>query len=202
MNDFHFSSMHQPIEQLIIRPNLDPYNYLLVRLSGGSLKSHLQQVENKWNEIEQAFPFDYYFLDESLEQSYMGEQRMGSVITLFTAIALFIASIGLLGMATFNAQQRTKEMGIRKVLGAGTGQLIVKMVRQYSVWVIIANLFAWPLSWYFISRWLENFAYHTTIEWWFFGFAIITTLLLAISTVSWQAIKTANANPVDTLRYE
>ncbi len=202
VNDFHFSSMREPIEQLIIRPNLDPYNFLVVRMANGDIKSHLQQVESKWNEIEKAFPFDYFFLDESLEESYMSEQRMSDVITLFTVIALFIASIGLLGMATFNAQQRTKEMGIRKVLGARTIELVIKMVKQYSLWVVIANLIAWPLSWYFISRWLQNFAYHTTIQWWFFGFAIITTLLLAVSTVSWQAIKTANANPVDTLHYE
>lgn len=202
VEDFHYSSMRQPIEQLIIRPNIDSYNYLAVRLAPGNIRQHLRSVEEKWYEIEKAFPFDYFFLDSSLQQDYAGEQRMGQVITWFTLIALFIASLGLLGMATFNAQQRTKEIGIRKVLGATVSELVFSLVQQYSKWVIIANLIAWPLAWYFISEWLANFAYHTSIRWWFFAFSIIATLLLAIVTVSWQALKTARTNPVETLNYE
>lgn len=156
----------------------------------------------KWKTLSPDYPFEYHFLDESYEQLYESERKTGTIFNFFSLVALFIACLGLYGLASFSAEQRTKEIGVRKVLGASVAEVVFLLSKEFTKWVLMANIIAWPVAYYFMNKWLEDFAYRIDITLWVFVLSGGIALLIALVTVSYQAIKAALANPVESLRYE
>jgi putative ABC transport system permease protein len=148
------------------------------------------------------YPFEFSFLDESFEKLYRAEERMSQVAKYITILIIFVACLGLFGLASFMAEKRTKEIGIRKVLGASVPRLVLLLSTEFSKWVIVANMIAWPVAYFIMQRWLANFAYRINIGLWMFFMAAFLALATAMLTVGYRAIKTAVANPVEALRYE
>jgi putative ABC transport system permease protein len=148
------------------------------------------------------YPFIYSFLDEDYYESFQEEESLGRLLTTSTFISILIACLGLLGLASYTAQQRTKEIGIRKVLGAPVSGIVLMLSQEFTKWVVIASIVAFPAAYFVMSRWLQNFAYRTSIGLWIFILSALLALVLAMLTVSFQAFKAATANPVDSLRYE
>jgi putative ABC transport system permease protein len=159
-------------------------------------------LEDAWDEINPDIPFDYQFLNERIDQFYANEKKMSNIFLYFTVFALFIAALGLYGLATFISEQRTKEIGIRKAMGSSISKISYILSRDFAKPVLLANLFAWPTAWFAINKWLQNFSFRTDLELWIFPAAALITLLLALITVNIQTIRAASANPVNSLRYE
>lgn len=162
----------------------------------------ISQIENKWKAIAPGMPFSYRFLDESFNEMYNAEQRVGKIALIFSVLAIFIACLGLFGLATFIAEQRTKEIGIRKVLGASVHGIVQMLSKHFIILVGIAFIFAAPVAWYFMHQWLQDFAYRIEISWWVFAIAGFAALFIALITVSFQAIRAALMNPLKSLRTE
>jgi putative ABC transport system permease protein len=162
----------------------------------------MAQIKNKWKAISPAQPFDYSFMDEDFNKLYTGEQTTGQIFITFAILAIVIACLGLFGLITYAAEQRIKEIGIRKVLGANVGNIVTMISKDFLKLILIATLFAFPLAWWGTGKWLQDFAYRVSMSWWFFAFAGVLTLLIALLTISFQAIKAATANPVTSLRSE
>jgi len=203
VKDFHFKSLNTRVEPLVIRLRpAEPYSYLLVRISGENLAGSLRHLTQAWDRVSPEFPFDYAFLDESFDRLYRAEQRMGTLFGAFTVLAIVIACLGLLGLASFMAERRTREIGIRKVLGATVSNIVLLLSREFVILVAVANLIAWPTAWYVMHRWLQNYAYHAPLSLLVFVGAALAALLIALLTVSFQAVRAATADPVDSLRYE
>jgi putative ABC transport system permease protein len=203
LQDFHFASLHQMIEPLIIRMNEDRHSgTLLVRLRAGRDKEGLAALEKLSKELNPAFPFTYQFSDEEYNKAYRSEQLVSQLANYFAFLAVFISCLGLLGLAMFTAEQRTREIGVRKVLGANVTGIVSMLSKDFLGLVVIAILIACPLAWYFMYRWLLDFAYRTPISWWIFAVAGLSAILIAFATVSFQAIKAATVNPVKSLRTE
>ncbi len=155
-----------------------------------------------WHKYAGNQEFEYSFFNDDFAKLYSSEQRTGQLFSVFSVIAIIIACLGLLGLAAFTAEQRTKEIGIRKVLGATVPEIIFMLTKEFTKWVLIANIIAWPAAYFFMNGWLENFAYRINISVWIFILSGVVALLIAVITVSYQAIKAAIANPVKSLRYE
>ena len=202
IKDFNFTSLHSQISPLIIYCDPNEIKQLLVRIKPGDVSQTIKSLETEWNKIAPEFPFDYGFLDEQINKQYKSDIRVGNVINTFSLLALFIACLGMFGLASFTAEQRTKEVGIRKILGASVDSIVFTLIGDFLKWIVLANVIAWPIAWYVINKWLQNFAYRIDISWWMFLLAGGVALLIAILTVSFQAIKAATANPVKSLRYE
>lgn len=203
VRDFHINSMHEQINPLIIWLNRgDNSGSVLVRTMPGKTKEALAGLETLCKQINPAFPFNYSFSDEEYQNLYKSEQIVGKLANAFALLAIFISCLGLLGLAMFTAEQRIKEIGIRKILGAGVGSLFALLSSEFLVLVIIALLIASPIAWYTMNKWLQDFAYHTPIHWWMFGLAGGVIILIALFTVSFQAIKAALINPIKSLRSE
>lgn len=201
--DFHFSSLHQPINPLIIRyGEKETYGSVLVRTDAGKTKQAIANLEKLCKELNPQFPFSYYFCDEEYQKLYKSEQVVTRLANSFAFLAIFISCLGLLGLAMFTAEQRTKEIGIRKVLGASVTSLFTLMSREFIFLVCIALLIASPVAWWLMNNWLQNYAYRTPISWWMFLFAGALAIMIALLTVSFQATKAAIANPVKSLRTE
>lgn len=177
-------------------------NRISVKLRPENLYVTLRAIEKLWKRMEPAYPFHYVFLDESFDRLYRSEQHMGQIFISFTLIAILIACLGLFGLASFTAEQRTKEIGIRKVLGASVSSVVLLLSRQFTKWVILANVVAWPIAYFAMNKWLQNFAYRIRLEVWMFILSGVIALIIAILSVSTKAVKAAVANPVDSLRYE
>lgn len=204
VKDFHFSSLYNEIAPLIInhQPWQDRFDYVSVRIDPSSIHATINAIRATWQKFDPLMPFEYWFLSDSLDKVYYLEQRFQKIFYYFSSLAIFVALLGLFGLASFSAQQRTKEIGIRKVLGSSIGSILYLLTREFTLWVLLANMIAWPIAWISIGKWLENFAYRTDIGLVLFliagGFALIIALLM----VSFQALKAAVANPVESLRYE
>jgi putative ABC transport system permease protein len=203
MNDFHMESLHTKIgPTAVILFGARPSVLLSVRVRPGDLPKTLGFLEDQWREFTNNQPFEYVFFDDQFDMLYKSEIQSGKVITAFACLAVFIACLGLLGLASFTASQRTKEIGIRKVLGATTPGILVLLNKDFVSRVLLANLIAWPLAYYAMNKWLQNFAYRIQIKVWVFAGAAIIALLIALVTVSYQTLRAARGNPVDSLRYE
>jgi putative ABC transport system permease protein len=202
VKDFHFNSLRSEIKPLAIQYRPDMLRYLLVKMKPGDISRSIGLLTASWKKLIPGTPFDYQFLDERIDRLYRRDQHVGKIINSFTILALFIACLGLFGMASFTAQQRTKEIGIRKVLGATVPEITFSLVREFSKWVLLANLIAWPLAYLIMSRMLEIYAYRINLNLWIFLAAGAAALVLAVATVSYQSIRAALANPVEALRYE
>jgi len=164
------------------------------------MSNTIRYISDKWKEIVPSDAMNCNFVDETLERLYATEQKTNVVSIIFSSVAIFIACIGLFGLAAFVAEQRTKEIGIRKVLGATSGQVVLLLSREFAVWVLISNFIAWPVAWYVMNSWLENFAFHTEMSASYFLIAGIVTFLIASITVGFHAIKAAQTNPVASMK--
>jgi putative ABC transport system permease protein len=202
VKDFHFYSLHSKIGPLAIYFDPRQIEQLLIRVKAGNIGNTLKSIEESWSKLLPAFPFQYSFLDEQIDELYKAEQRVEKVINSFSFLALLIASLGLFGLASYTAEQRTKEVGIRKVLGASAEGIVFLLSKEFTRYVIVANLIAWPLAYLLLDKWLQNFAYHINLSWWFFLAAGFLAFAIALLTVSWQAIRVAFSDPVKALRYE
>ena len=204
VNDFHFRSKHQKIEPLVI--SLIPDNryiyYASLRIKGENINRTLDFIKNTWRSMSPENPFQYFFLNDNFDQLYKSERRTSRLFDFLTAMALFIACLGLFGLAAYTAEQRSKEMGIRKVLGASVFNIFYLLSSEFTKWIVLSSLIAWPLAYYFMNQWLENFAYRTSLTPFTFILSAVIALLIALMTVSFQGLKTALSNPVESLRYE
>jgi putative ABC transport system permease protein len=201
VKNFNFESVHQyigPLCMLLGNSN----NAVAFKVTAADITGLIKNVESKWKTMAPSMPFSYRFLDESFNEMYRAEERVGKVAIVFAVLAIVIACLGLFGLATYMAEQRTKEMGIRKVLGATTESLIQLLSKDFLRLVLIALVVAIPLAWYFMHNWLKDFAYRINIPWWVFGVAGFAAMLIALLTVSYQSIKAALMNPVKSLKSE
>ena len=173
-----------------------------IKLSTDNIKGTLAQLENTWKKFSAERPFEYFFLDETYAKLYQSENRFQKVFSSLVIIGIIITCLGLLGLSTFAAQQRIKEIGIRKVLGASVGQIVSLLSKDFLKLVLIAFLIAIPIGWFFMNKWLQNFAYRINITWWVFLLAGMVAVMIAMLTISFQAFKAAIANPVKSLRVE
>lgn len=203
LKDFHVASMHQAIEPFIVRLDENrQWATILVRTEAGKNKEAIAGLEKLFKAINPKFPFTYKFSDQEFDKLYQSEQVVNKLANYFAILAIFISCLGLFGLATFTAAQRTKEIGVRKVLGASVSNILTLLSGNFLKPVFIAILIACPIAWYVMNRWLEDFAYKITINWWVFAIAALITIGIALLTVSFQAIKAAIANPVKSLRTE
>jgi putative ABC transport system permease protein len=201
VKDFHFASLKSNIGALGLRLGRSR-GLMSFRFKVEDVATLISFLENKWKTFAPDQPFAYSFLDERFSNMYRAEQKVGEVFSVFAGLAIFTACLGLFGLASFMAEQRTKEVGIRKVLGATAMNVTALLSKDFVKLVLVANLIAWPVAWYAMNRWLQDFAYRINISWWVFALAGGLALLIALLTVSAQAIKAALANPVEALRYE
>ena len=202
VKDFHYTSLHNKIDPLIIVLSEKPNRNLLLRVRQDNIKQTLAFIEQKWDEFNPTFPFEYHFLDDNLNQQYIAEQKIGNVFSYFSLMCIFIACLGLFGLASYTAEQRTKEISIRKVLGASSSNIVKLLTKEFSILVILANILAWPISYFALKSWLQNFAYSINQSLITYILAGITALLIALITVSFRAIKAAQTNPASALKYE
>lgn len=203
MKDCHFSSLHDPIRPLVLRlGETEGYGHALVRTERGKTKEALASLERIAKELNPKFPFTYSFSDEDYQRLYTSEKLVGKLSNAFAFLAIFISCLGLLGLAMFTAEQRTKEFGIRKVLGASVTSLFHLLSKEFIFLVLLALVIASPLAWYFMHNWLLDYAYRVNLSWWMFAAAGLAALAIALLTVSFQAIKAAFVNPVKSLRTE
>jgi putative ABC transport system permease protein len=201
VKDFNFETLHSEVTALGIFPD-DNAGRMAVKMGDGDLDDTLAQMEQLWNQMAPGKPFSYYFMDDSFNQSYDAEQRLGNIFVIFTLLSICIACLGLFGLAAFNAQKRVKEIGVRKVLGASVGQITYRLSMDFLKLVFISIGVALPLGWFVMNRWLEDFAYRIDIPWWSFPLAALIAVTIAVLTVSYQSIKAAIVNPVKSLRTE
>jgi len=203
LKDFHFNSLHEPIYPLIVRLlDTGHYGSILVRTQPGQTKQALATIAKLCRELNPNFTFSYAFSDEEYQKLYNNEQIVGKLSNAFAFLAIFISCLGLLGLAMFTAEQRIKEIGIRKVLGASMGSLFALLSKEFLILVLIALLIASPIAWFAMNKWLQNYSYHTHMEWWIFALSGVISILIALITVSFQSAKAALMNPVKSLRSE
>ena len=201
VKDFNYASMHDKVGPLIMMLS-DNRGSMAVRLRPGTATSMVRQIEDKWKVMASGLPFSYTFMDNDFDNIYHDDQRTGKIIITFAVFAILIACLGLFGLVTYAAEQRKKEIGIRKVLGAGVGGIAALLSRDFVKLVLIAAVIAFPLAWWAMHTWLQSFAYRISISWWIFVVAGLTAILIALITVSFQTIRAAVANPVKSLRSE
>lgn len=200
VQDFHYESLRNEVGALGLMLGSAPSDYLVVKLQGGEASRTLSDLGELWGSMAPGQPFEHYFMDDSFNNSYQAEQRLGKLFILFTVLSIFIACLGLLGLAAFNAQKRVKEIGIRKVLGAKVGQIVYRLCVDFLKLVGISIVVALPLGWFAMDRWLEDFSYRIEIPWWVFALSALLALGVALLTVSFQSVKTALLSPVKSLR--
>ena len=202
VKDFHFRSLHHEIEPVVIHIAPGYFSCIAVRIRPGDVAGTLNDIEAKWRKLFPDHPLEYSFLDEDIAALYPSENKLGRIVGYFSLLAIFIACLGLLGLASFATEQRTKEIGIRKVLGASVSSIVLLLSKEFTGLVILANLIAWPVAYFAMKDWLEDFAYRIDVGIGTFVLGGVLALVIALLTVSSQAIKAALANPVDALRYE
>jgi putative ABC transport system permease protein len=204
VKDFHSASMRMEISPVVIALEPRFFGRISVRLRPENVPNTLSFLENTLREIypEREFDFSYYFIDDDFRSKYPEEEKVREIYLTFGFLAVFIACLGLFGLASFTVEQRTKEIGVRKVLGASVQEIVLLLSKEFFKWVLVANIIAWPLAYYVMNNWLENFAYRIGIKWDIFIFSGIIAVVIALFTVSYHSIKAARANPVNALKYE
>jgi putative ABC transport system permease protein len=202
VKDFHVASLHQTIGPVLFQVRPSSFRYITARISPANIPQTLSFFRGKWAQLSPVFPFEYTFLDEDFDRLYRADEKVGRVVGIFSLLAVVVACFGLFGLASFAAEQRTKEIGIRKVLGASVPGIITLLSREFTKWVLIANLLAWPIAYLAMNRWLQNFAYKMSLNPWVFVLAGFLAFAIALATVSYQSITAALSDPIDSLRYE
>ncbi len=202
VKDYHYQSLQTKIEPLVLMKHSQPGGHLLTKISGNNITHTLAFIENKWKSFSSNHPMEYYFLDQEFDKQYIKEEKLLTIFGYFAGLTIFIACLGLFGLSSYTAEQRTKEIGIRKVNGASECDIVMLFVRDFMKLVLIALLLAWPVSYFLMDKWLENFAYRTSLPIWSFALAGILAVSIALITISYQAISASLRNPVKALRYE
>jgi putative ABC transport system permease protein len=206
MKDFNFSSLHENINPFMIMnpPQSDPQylSNMIIAVNTRDYENFLNKVSAAWKSMIPSAPFEYAFLDEQVQKQYSSEIKLSRIINAFTLIAILICCLGLFGLAAFTAERRTKEIGIRKVLGATVPGIVSLLSREFLMLVLISVVIASPIAWYAMNRWLGDFAYRINISWWIFLVAGVIAVIIAFITVSFQALRAALSNPVNSLRNE
>jgi putative ABC transport system permease protein len=201
VEDYHFVSLKDKIEPLIISPGSDK-RLALIRLKTNQLQSSIESIKNAYGHFASDYPFEFTFLDEQFDRAYRVESRQQSVLSIFSVIAIFIACLGLFGLASYTAVKKTKEIGIRKVLGSSVQNIVLLLSKDLLKPVLVGTLIAIPIGYYVMNKWLQGFAYRVDFHWWMFAISIAAAVLIALLTVGFQALKAAIANPVKSLRTE
>jgi putative ABC transport system permease protein len=207
IKNYHYESLHQVIKPQGLFLSGGYYKdyfetFISVRLNTIDISGTVLYIEKIWKNFAHNVPFEYSFLDTDYDNLYIKERQTRKLLSIFSFLAILIACLGIFGLVSFTAEQRTKEIGIRKVLGASVSGIIMNLLKGFTKWIVLANVIAWPISYYFMNKWLHNFAYQMNLNVWTFIFSGLAALTIALLTVSYQAIKIATANPVDSLRYE
>jgi putative ABC transport system permease protein len=206
IDDFHFESLHRDVRPMgyilpeAINSNRKPY--LLAKIHSERTTAVLSYIEKTWASMASGLPFEFSFLDEKIDSLYQNDNRAGKIVSLFSILAIFVSCLGLFGLAAFVTEQRTKEIGIRKILGARLSTILWLLTGQFVKWVVVANLIAWPVGYLVMNRWLQGFAFRTSLTAWLFLASALAAVAIAILTVSAQVLRAAQANPADSLRYE
>jgi ABC-type antimicrobial peptide transport system permease subunit len=202
VKDFHFKPITKKLEPMILVNSRQEMFYLLIRIAPGDVPGAIVAMRNVWEQFVPDKAFEYSFLDESINAMYLEEERVGKLFNTFALLAIVISCLGLFGLVSFLAERRTKEIGIRKVLGASVGSVVLILTKEFTIWVLIANVFAWPVAFILMNRWLANFVYRTDLNIWIFVLSGLAAQIIAWLTVSYQSIKAALADPVVALRHE
>ncbi|MBD3415500.1 MAG: hypothetical protein GF421_13870 [Candidatus Aminicenantes bacterium] len=202
VKDFHFSSVREKIEPLAIYMTDGGWSQISVRIRPENITKSLPFLKKQWKRFVQSEPFEFYFLDEKMNQLYSFEHKIGRLSSIFSFLAVSIAYLGLFGLASFMAERCTKEIGIRKVFGASVLNIVVMQSKEFTKWVLAANVVAWPLAFFLMKNWLQNYAYRVHLSVWVFILSAVGTYLLALLTISYQSVKSATANPIHSIRNE
>lgn len=204
IKDFHFKPLDRRLEPIILFYKQDwiQVRYIFMRIRSGNVPQTIAHLEKTYQKFNPDFPFEYRFLDEDYDRLYRSQVRLGKIVRIFAVLAVVISCLGLFGLASFLAAQRTKEIGIRKVLGASVPRLVILLTKEFTKWVLVANIIAWPIVYYVMKNWLKDYAYRTGIGIEIFLLTALTAFVIALFTVSYQAVRAAVANPADSLRYE
>ncbi|MCD6598550.1 MAG: ABC transporter permease [Bacteroidales bacterium] len=204
MKDFHFKSVREEVEPMfvIVTDTTGFINNMVVRLDPKQIASSMKKLEVVWNDIMPGYPFDYKFVNDDIDRMYRTEERMGSLVKYLAILAIIIACLGLFGLASYTAEQRTKEIGIRKVMGATQTMVVQLLSRRFALLVFISAILACPLAWFAMNKFLQEYDTKTSLDWWIFAGAALLAMIIAQITISYQAIKAANTNPAQALRYE
>lgn len=201
--DFNFNSMHHKVETMFMFNVKDwGYNQMSVKIAPDKAKEALAFIKLKWTAINADFPFEYQFVDDHFNEVYRADSQVSQVVSILAGLAIFISSLGLLGLASYSAEKRVKEIGVRKVLGASVNSIVVLLSGDFLKLILLANLIAWPLAWFSMYKWLNNFAYRISIDWYVFALVAFASVFIALFTISFQSVKSAIANPVKSLRSE
>jgi len=201
ISNFNFNSLHEQVKPLVLKLSPD-YGSIAVRINTADISGLLSKIKTQWKTMAPSEPFSYSFLDDEFNKQYSMEQRTGTIALIFSILAILIASLGLFGLVTYAAEQRIKEIGIRKVLGATIPDIVGLLSKDFVKLIIISLCIASPVAWWMMNRWLQDFAYRVTISWWIFAISAMLAILIALLTISFQTIKAAIANPVKNLRTE
>jgi len=202
MKDFNFNNVKNKIAPLMLHISPEQARLSFIRLNSGYTQETLDYIKETWKTFEPDFDFNYQFMDERLDNLYMAEQRSNTLINYFTIFAIFISCLGIFGLSSFKKKKKTKEIGIRKVMGASVSVIIKIFTAEFTKLVIIGNILAWPLAYYAMNKWLETFAYHTNLKWWMFALGALLSVFVVLITISYQSYKAATKNPANSLRYE
>lgn len=202
MKNYHYKPVQNPLEPMAVIAAPDGVRFAIVRLGKGDLTHALRQAESAWQKVNPQYPFEYRFFDEDYDLSYRQYEQIGKILKWFSGLAVFVACLGLFGLASFLAEQRRKEVGVRKVLGASSHQVVVLLSKEFTKWVLLANVIAWPAAYFAVRSWLQKFPLRADIPPAYFVLSGAAALLIALLTVSGQAWRAARKNPADALRYE
>jgi putative ABC transport system permease protein len=202
VKDFHFMSLHFPIEPIVMSNNPEAISAMNVRIAKGYESEALNYIRDTYMKNRDHREFSYTFFDDLLKEKYAPETRLKNITIAFALLAIIISVLGILGMSVFSIDRRTKEIGVRRVAGARSTEILVLLNKEYIIWVLVAFAIASPIAWYIMNRWLRSFVYKTEFSWWIFLLAGLIAFLIALGTVSWQSWRAATRNPVETLRYE
>jgi ABC-type antimicrobial peptide transport system permease subunit len=202
LKDFNDRSFRNDLAPLLITTDVAMYNQVGIKLATTNLSATMKSVKEVFDKTLPDFVFEYKFLDEKIGSFYKQENQLSQLYKIFAAIAIFLSCLGLYGLASFMAVQRIKEVGIRKVLGASAGSIVYLFSKEFVVLIAIAFAIATPIAWYYMHQWLQNYAYRISISWWLFAAGGLAAIIIALATISFQALKAAIANPVNSLRAE
>jgi putative ABC transport system permease protein len=202
IKDFHYKSLHEKVAPAVLQIYPPVLSKVALKVRQADLKNTIAHIEKVWTKFSPGYPLDYKFLDDNFGEMYKTEDKLSSLLWIFTVMAIVVGCMGLFGLAAFSAEQRTKEIGIRKVLGASVISIVTMLSKNFLKPVLIASVIAFPIAWWMMNKWLEDFPYRVNISWWIFGIAAIAALVIALITVSFQTIKAAVTNPVNSLRSE
>jgi ABC-type antimicrobial peptide transport system permease subunit len=202
VKNFHYKSLFEPVKPLFISVNPDNINFLSIRINSKNVTASLDYIQQSWKGIFPQSPFEYFFFDNHLDKLYKSETKFASIFNWFSGLAIMISCLGLIGLTSISVVKKTKEIGIRKVLGESVEGIVFMITKEFVIIIFVANIIAWPAAYYFMSKWLQDFAYRIDISIWIFIISGGIALLIALFTVGYQAVKAALANPVKSLRYE